>query len=66
MWFTDSDVFFKKAVLKHLAILTSVFHKFSDLQVNTCFPVNIAKIFKSNYFEKHLQRAAPEARINQK
>ena len=35
MWFTDSELFFKKAVLKHFAILTSAFNKFSGFQVNT-------------------------------
>ena len=31
MRYTDSEVFFKQAVLKHFAILTSVFNKFSGL-----------------------------------
>ena len=66
MWFTDSEVFFKKAVLKHFTILTSVFNKFSDLQVNKVFSCDFCKVFKSNYFEEHLRMAASEARINQK
>ena len=32
--FTDSDVFFKKAVLKYFTILTIFLNKFSGLQVN--------------------------------
>ena len=66
VWFTDSEVFFKEAALKHFAILTSVFNKFSGLQVNTGFFLEYCKIFKSNYFEEHLRTAASEARVNQK
>ena len=60
-----AEVFFKKAVLKHFAILTNVFNQFSDLQVNTSVFLWILQIFKSNYFEEHLRTAASEVRINQ-
>ena len=51
MWVTDSEVFFKKAVLKQFAILTSAFKKFSDLQVNPGVFLWILQNFKSNYFK---------------
>ena len=66
MWLTDWKLFFKKAVLKYFAILTGVFNKFLGFQANTVFSCEYCKIFKSNYFEEHLQTAASEARINQK
>ena len=66
MWFTDSEVFFRKAILKHFAILTSVFNKFAGLQVNTGIFLWIFQNVKSNYFEEHLRTAAFEARRNQK
>ena len=56
MWFTDSEVFFKQPVFKHVAILTSGFTTFWGLSACTfikkrlqhrCFPVNIAKFYRA-------------------
>ena len=61
MWFSDSEVFFKKAVLKHLAILTSAFRKISGLQTcsfikkrlqHRCFLLNIVKYLRTRIFKK--------------
>ena len=47
MWYTDSEVFFKQAVLKHFAILTSVFSFIKTRLQHRCFPVNIAKFYRA-------------------
>ena len=50
------EVFCKKGVLNNFTIFTG---KLLCWRLeHTCFPVNIAKIFKNTYFEEHLQTTA--------
>ena len=65
MWFTDSEVFFKKPVLKHFAILASVFNNFSGVQAGSffkkrlqhrCFPANIAKFLTTTFLKNICER----------
>ena len=69
MWFTDSEVFFKKPVLKHFAILASVFNNFSGLQAGSffkkrlqhrCFPANIAKFLTTTFLNNIWERLKSE------
>ena len=57
MRFTDSEVFFKKAILKNFSILNSGFKRLQ----HRCFPVNIAKFFKTtilkNFYEPLLLKS---------
>ena len=58
-WGSSSQMFFKIGALKNFAIFTGKYLCWSlfltKLQGFRCFPVNIAKIFKSSFFIEHLR-----------